>query len=172
MFGTRFKVAAAAAAVTVVGFVGSMSPMAARAESSPLDVIIFRANTTQVVPPVPAILNPITPTCITSLGAACPGTYQFSSANAGGICEGISVDTSGSPELPGPCTITSNNGHYTNIICGTGTASDSTATVSENTDPVGSSPYSTPYTIVFVGGVGIITGTATDPNGSAGPLNP
>ena len=155
----RLKVAGAVVAVAAFGAVG-FGPMTASA-NSPLDVIVF-AGPTSGLTPVPAILNAKTPTCITSLGAACSGTYSFNSSNAGGACEGASIGTT--PAVGG-CVINSPTGSYNNIICGTGSARDAGATVSESDGDV----YNTAYSINFVSGVGVITGSATASDGGSGP---
>lgn len=149
MFGTRIKVGLATAGVLAAGLAVSMAPMGANAAG--VSAAVFRANTTSITPPVPAA----GPGCSVTTGGAfgvqgtCSGTYAFSSANAGGLCEGVTS----SPAV-GSCTITSNGGSYTNIQCGTGTASDSTATVLDSAGVT----HATPYNIIFVGGVGVIVG--------------
>jgi hypothetical protein len=152
MFGTRIKVSLATVGVVAAGLAAATAPMGASAAG--VSAAVFQANTTSIVPPVPAG----GPGCSVTTGGAfgvqgtCTGTYSFAAGPAtgnGGVCVGAS-----SSLAAGNCNITSNNGHYTNIQCGTGTASDSTATVVDSAGVT----HATPYNIVFVAGVGVIVG--------------
>jgi hypothetical protein len=94
------------------------------------------------------------------------GTYSFSTGAPLG-CTGISADAPSEVladvEAPASCSISS-SGNFTNIVCGTGLAVG-TATLAE----AGSDTYNFSYTIVFVAGVGVLAGTATEVGGDVAP---
>lgn len=77
------------------------------------------------------------------------GAYTFNSL----LCVGAYVNSTSA----GACVITS-SGTYSNIVCGTGSASGS-ATVTW-TGPIGSGSETVSYGITFVAGVGVMTGGA------------
>lgn len=156
----------AAVATAVFGVLGSSSVPASAVDLPGLsDLIAFSGCTTSLTPPV------------ASAGGS--GSYSFSAPNpcTGAtaaiptFCIGLSDPGEGSPvpvEIPSlnNCDITPASGSYINIVCGTGitgvTTAPSvfgdTATVNEHGD--GSATIH--YSIVFVAGVGVIVGTATE----------
>jgi len=85
------------------------------------------------------------------------GTFFFDS----NLCEMVSPPDAGevSAGEEGACTLTA-SGTFTNIVCGTGTASG-TATLN---GPDGSETIT--FSITFVDGQGTVTGNATEPDGN------
>lgn len=181
---TRFRlltVAGAMAAATL-----GISPMLASADSSPeadVDAVVFQGDTTSLT--CAPLVTPPPPTVFGCDGNDVPavggqGTFSFSTtAVSGDFCLGISVsagvtaDEGGNivasvdaeiptvPPVPpaSNCTITA-SGSYINVVCGTGIVGPpvpggtSSATIAEGG---GSDTYNaTNYTIVFVGGVGVV----------------
>jgi hypothetical protein len=140
-----FAVAAAAASITAVG----VAPHTVLA-NSPVDVLEF--HTSPAVAQVCWVMN----NCGSSL------TYTFNTN--GGACEGVDVNV-GVPAVGG-CSVTS-SGNFTNIVCGTGqVTAGSTATITESDGDV----YSADIAIIFVAGLGVEHGTATDTTGGgSGP---
>lgn len=157
---TGLGVLCAAAALT-------MGPTMASAAG--VDAAVF-VGTTSTLSCSSSGLLPATPTCT---GTGLPiiggsGGYVFTTN--GLVCEGlVSTDVppeAGDPDVATSCSISS-TGSYTNVICGTGLASG-TANLSSGGDPDDS--YTASYSIVFVGGIGVLTGSVTanggDDNGA------
>jgi hypothetical protein len=136
----RSKVMACIGAVISVA--GISTGMGINAHAADAGAVVFRAPTTGLTP-IPPI----------GQGVNQPGTYSFSSL--GGLCAGVEVESEVGVNGTA-CVITSNGGHYVNLACGTGTATDTTATVA-----FGADVESTPYQIVFVAGVGVILPVGT-----------
>ena len=153
MFGTRIKVGLASMGIVATGLAAAMT--SAPAHAAGVSAAVFQANTQAIIPPVPVVGAG----CGIALGGpwgvqgTCPGTYRFAAGPAtgnGGQCVGVSLPAGAA----GNCNISSQSGNYTNIQCGTGTAADATATVTDSLGTV----HATPYNIIFVAGIGVILG--------------
>jgi hypothetical protein len=131
---TRIKLLSLVGTVLAAGAIAS-APLAASAADGDTDVAAFVGHTTGLTP-------------VQATGGT--GSYSFVSD----VCAGVSLDAT--PPEAGTCSITS-SGTYSNIVCGTGSASGS-ATATENVDGAADT-FS--YTITFVAGVGVIQGGAT-----------
>jgi hypothetical protein len=125
------------------------------------DTIVFHGNTGNTLtcpsedPTDPAVGEDNTDGCLDLVGGA--GTFTFNAPAGGGddhipgLCTSVSEneENPASPQV-GACGIAINNGAYTNIVCGTGTASG-TASVAEVGDP----NLNLGFLVVFSGGVGV-----------------
>lgn len=129
---TRIKLLSLVGTVLAAGAIAS-APLAASAADGDSDVAVFVGHTTGLTP-------------VQLTGGS--GSYGFVSD----VCAGASTDTT--PPEVATCGISS-SGTYTNIVCGTGSAAGSaTATEPDSTDTFS-------YSILFVSGVGVLTGGAT-----------
>ena len=141
----RTRVCGGIAGVAVAAVLG-FNAIPAHAQG--VGAIVFQGHTTTLTP---------VPWAGTPAGA----TYTFSTVAP--LCAevGVDVDGDGTPEA-GLCGISS-SGSYTNIVCGTGTATG-------NAGITGPEPYSINYTITFVAGLGVLVGSGGDTDG--GPSGP
>lgn len=142
----RTRVCGGIAGVAVAAVLG-FNAIPAHAQG--VGVIAFQGNTTSL-------------TAVPWAGTPASPSYTFNThvvANVS-LCAELAadVDGDGSPEA-GQCSINS-SGTYTNIVCGTGTATG-TAAVS------GPEGYGINYTITFVAGLGVLLGSGADTDGGA-----
>ena len=141
----RGRLFGGAACVALAGIV-AFNPLLAHAQG--VGVIAFQGNTTSLTP-VPWV------------GTPASASYTFNTHVVAGVslCAELGVDVDGDGALPeaGTCGISS-SGTYTNIVCGTGTATGSASV----TGPEG---YGINYTITFVAGLGVLLGSGADTDG-------
>jgi hypothetical protein len=120
------------------------------------DTVHFVGNTTGLTPiPNPPVMNTT-------------GTYSFGSKNC--VTQSDVGDTNMDPpptgEVDATCSITS-SGSYANTVCGTGTADGSAILSAE-----GSANYWVgSYHIVFVNGVGALTGSGNEIDSGASDID-
>ncbi len=141
----RMKLLGLVGTVLAAGAIAA-APVIASADDDAVDAAVFTGQTTSLTPVQLA------------LGS---GAYSFQTTSlAGGApsCLGVSTDSLPS-EVAAGCTVTS-SGTYSNIVCGTGTATGN-ATITESD---GSTENVNGYTIIFVAGVGVLV----DVSGVAG----
>jgi|SwirhisoilCB1_FD_contig_31_17674452_length_649_multi_7_in_0_out_0_1 hypothetical protein len=159
------KLLSIAGAVLAAGALAT-SPMLASASDPDVDAAAFLGETTSLTP-------------VQLVGGA--GSYTFDSDHFEGVaapaglhfCVGVGTD----PDA-GVCAIAS-SGAYVNTVCGTGSVTGASATISETGPGVGG-PETDNYTIniTFVAGVGVVMGTGIDgvvvllPDNSAGAATP
>lgn len=147
----RTKVLSVAGTILAAGAL-TLSPLAASAD---VDAVVF-AGATGTITTVP-LIGPSNPD---------PGSYTFGSA----ICAGASVDTAPAGAQAGTCVIAS-SGTFHNIVCGTGSAAG-TATVSAGgLLPSAEQTETITYSITFVAGVGLLTGSSSDGDTTAGVVS-
>ena len=92
------------------------------------------------------------------------GTFTFNSTT----CEYASVEA-GAVVPAGSCTVTA-SGSFSNITCGTGSATG-TATITPLSGPdAGEGPTTASFSITFANGQGVITGSALEGDGDNGSL--
>jgi len=136
--------------VAVVGLVGAQLGAAADTPG-PSDTVIFQGRTSTLTP-VPLV------------GGS--GSYAFNSSTCA-----ISSDASDGVDAGDPagmCTIAS-TGTYVSVVCGTAAVTGN-ITGSATINAEGFAPYATGnYTISLVAGVGVVTGSGTEADGT-GPV--
>jgi hypothetical protein len=91
-----------------------------------------------------------------------PSTSPYAlSGNCNPVVAGVPTFADVPPDEAGTCSAASGSGTFSSLSCGSGTAAGSLSLVEPLGDSVGLS-----YTIVFVAGVGVLSGTWTDDGGS------
>lgn len=158
----RMKLAATMGVAWAAALTLAMGPLSAKAAGT--DVMGF-IGTTDVLTCSSSGIVSATPTCtgtgIPLVGGS--GAYDFTTS--GLVCQVVvseDVSPDATPDAPPPngCSLTS-TGSYINIVCGTGLASG-TANVSANADD---DDFTASYSIVFVAGLGVLSGTVLSSNG-------
>lgn len=141
----RGQIFGGAACVALAGII-ALNPLLAHAQG--VGVIAFQGHTTTLTP-VPWVGTPAAPIF----------TFNTNVVASISLCAELGVDVDGDGTLPeaGTCSISS-SGTYTNIVCGTGTATGH-ATVD---GPEGNVLN---YTITFVAGLGVLVGSGADSDG-------
>jgi hypothetical protein len=86
------------------------------------------------------------------------GAFTFSTATFPGAAVCVEVQPNPTEEL---CVVASNDGAYTNTVCGTGTAAGTFT----------AGPIAGAYNIQFVAGVGVLTGSTNDGSTVAGVVD-
>jgi hypothetical protein len=190
--GSRFtNKTAVALGLTGVLLVVGLQGVTAQADTTDVDAFAFTGDLTPLtctnttsgtLTPVfggPSLPNPVPPalapgviSCPNGGGNGVPivggsGFFAFNST----VCAGLSGVGLADPDgilgvvdaEVGSCSITA-NGVYSNIVCGTGTATGN-ATVAEGVGLLANAPsdvYNAGFDILFVAGVGVVTGSATE----------
>jgi hypothetical protein len=153
-----------AVALASAGFL--LTPASGRAAGVDADTFHFVGSTSFVSPPVEPITTCANPGAFSGCGS---GSYGFSSTTCAETSTDPADPNDGGPlqdvDSPVGCSINS-SGTFTNGTCGTGVATG-TATITEGADvaPTSKLPsdtYNVTYTITFINGSGVLTGTATE----------
>ena len=121
----------------------------------PTQVVAFRACTTS--------LTPIQP--VGGSGSYGLSTNSGSCGGAPTLCAGGGTDGTVAP--PATCALSA-SGTYLNLVCGTGTTGGFPGTADSATLTLGTSSATLSYGMVFIDGVGLLSGTTTAPDGTPG----
>jgi len=138
--------------------IAGLSILPASAQSVDVDATVFAGATGSLSPAVPLT------------GGS--GTFSFSSTACLGASVAVNADGGDNDAEVGLCLIVS-TGSYSNIACGTGNVTG-TSTVTSTTVIVsldGGENGSVNYSILFVAGVGVLTGTANDGDTTVGVVD-
>jgi len=137
--------------------ISGLSILPASAQSLDVDSTVFAGATGSLNPPVPLT------------GGS--GTFAFSSIACAGASVAVNADGGDTDAEAGLCVIVS-SGSYSSIACGTGNVSGtSTVTSTTAVSLDGGENGTVTFNILFIAGVGVLTGTANDGDTTVGVVD-